>query len=391
VVQQFIEILSTALGNDSAGTIATVVAPHKLSSIKVERFMSLRSVELEIRQLNVLIGPNGAGKSNFLSLFDLVGSVIDSRLRFWTRQRGGADRVLFGGSKLSPSVEVTLNFAGGEQGYAAKLAPSDSDALFFEYENVWGTGYGKAKPFGLPLGSGHEETKIHEEAKQHPGGVTQWTLDCMKDWVRYHFHDTSPSAGVKRSGPVDDFSHLKRDAANLAAFLLKLRDSHQSSYIRIRDAIRQVAPFFDDFVLTVNEDGSSKTVGLDWRHRDNDLYANASMLSDGTLRFMCLATVLLQPNPPSLLLIDEPELGLHPYAIALLAELLEAAATKCQIIVSTQSVTLLDRLSIDDVIATDRLNGATTLTRLDRSQLAEWLESYSVGELWMKNLLGARP
>jgi predicted ATPase len=379
------------VGEAMTGTIANVNAPHKLTSIKVERFMSLRSIDVQLGQLNVLIGPNGAGKSNFLSVFDLIGSVIDSRLGFWTRQRGGADRVLFGGSKVSDSMSVRLNFADGQQGYAARLARSDSDSLFFESESVWGTGYGQPRPFDVSLGSGHAETRIHDEAKQHPTGVTQWTLACMKDWVRYHFHDTSPTAGVKRAGPVEDVTHLKRDASNLAAFLLGLRSSHPASYKRIRDAIRQVAPFFDDFVLTVNDTGDQQMVGLDWRHRDNDLYANASMLSDGTLRFMCLAAVLLQPKPPSVLLVDEPELGLHPYAIVLLAELLEAASKKCQIVVSTQSVTLLDRLSIDDVIATERVEGSTTLKRLDVSELADWLETYSVGELWLKNVLGARP
>ncbi len=160
--------------------------------------------------------------------------------------------------------------------------------------------------------------------------------------------------------------------------------------IRIRDAVRSVAPFFDDFVLEPDQ-FLGKSILLEWRHRDSDIYGDASMLSDGTLRFLCLATVLLQPDPPAVVLIDEPELGLHPYAITQLAELLEAGSRRCQIIASTQSVTLLDRLQVQDVVIAERVEGATRLGRLDLSQLGSWLEDYSVGELWVKNLIGARP
>lgn len=121
------------------------------------------------------------------------------------------------------------------------------------------------------------------------------------------------------------------------------------------------------------------------------MYADASTLSDGSLRFICLAAVLLQPDPPTIVLIDEPELGLHPFAIAQLAELFEVASQQSQVVVSTQSVTLLDRVTLENVVIAERLEGRTALTRLDPASLTCWIDDYSVGELWLKNLIGARP
>ena len=220
--------------------------------------------------------------------------------------------------------------------------------------------------------------------------MVSWTLACLHGWVRYHFHDTSRTAGVKQRQPLNDSRELRRDGRNLAPFLYRLKLAGDPALVRIRDAVRSVAPFFDDFILEPDP-FLGESILLEWRHRDSDVYGDASMLSDSTLRFLCLATVLLQPDPPAVVLIDEPELGLHPYAITQLAELLEAASQRCQIIVSTQSVTLLDRLRVEDVVIAERVDGATKLARLDLSQLSSWLEDYSVGDLWMKNLIGARP
>lgn len=106
---------------------------------------------------------------------------------------------------------------------------------------------------------------------------------------------------------------------------------------------------------------------------------------------MCLVTALLQPEPPSTIIIDEPELGLHPYAITLLGGLLRSASTRMQIIVSTQSVPLLNEFSIDDLIVVERDNEVSVFKRLDEDEFSGWLDNYSVGELWEKNILGGRP
>ena len=197
---------------------------------------------------------------------------------------------------------------------------------------------------------------------------------------------------MEKTADLHDNRRLRADGSNLAPFLFLLRKRHGNAYTRIRQTVMLAAPFFDDFVLdplALNEE----KILLEWRHRGSDTYFNASSLSDGSLRFIALATLLLQPESlrPTVILLDEPELGLHPYAITLLASLLKQAAVTSQIIVATQSSLLLDHFEPEDVLVADRVNGATTLRRLDGEKLTVWLEDYSLGQLWEKNEFGGRP
>ena len=153
-----------------------------------------------------------------------------------------------------------------------------------------------------------------------------------------------------------------------------------------------MAPFFDDFSLRpdpLNED----SLRIAWRHKDSDQYFGAASLSDGTLRFIVVATLFLQPQRyrPAAIVIDEPELGLHPAAIAMLAALVKQAAVETQVILSTQSALLLDHFEPEDVLVADRVDNATRLSRVDAGRLSEWLEDYSLGQLWEKNEFGGRP
>ena len=190
---------------------------------------------------------------------------------------------------------------------------------------------------------------------------------------------------------LHDNRALRQDGSNLASFLYLLREKHEASYRMIRNTVRQVAPFFDDFDLepvALNPD----TILLEWRHRNSDAYFNAASLSDGTLRFMALAALLLQPADlrPEIILLDEPELGLHPYAVVMLAAMLRSASTETQIIAATQSPGLLDRFEPEDVLVAERVAGETRIKRLEAEPLHEWLEDYSLGQLWEKNHFGGR-
>ena len=206
----------------------------------------------------------------------------------------------------------------------------------------------------------------------------------------YHFHDTSRTAGVKQPTKIDNNRALAVDASNLAAMLYLFKQTYPDHFNLIESTIKQIAPFFDGFVVEPLR-ANPEMIKLEWRERGSDDYFDGHSLSDGTLRFMCLATLLLQPDAPRLILLDEPELGLHPAAINILAALLRQASVDSQILLATQSVTLINQFQPEDVIVADRVDGATTFTRLKSEDIATWIEDYSLGEMWEKNLIGGRP
>ena len=220
--------------------------------------------------------------------------------------------------------------------------------------------------------------------------IASHVLHAFQSWKIYHFHDTSATAKVKQTGELADNDALRPDARNLAAFLFRLQETQPAAFLNIEDTVRLVAPFFGRFNLRPDR-LNPKKIGLEWEEKSSDTYFDAHALSDGTLRFISLATLLLQPELPATILIDEPELGLHPYAVNVLADLFHSASTRTQLLVSTQSVTLVNQLSPEDVVIVDRKGGESEFRRLGEEEIATWLDEYSLGELWEKNVLGGRP
>jgi predicted ATPase len=196
---------------------------------------------------------------------------------------------------------------------------------------------------------------------------------------------------MRRDQPVQDWERLRHDASNIAPFLLKLKEDEPGAYGLIRDTVRLIAPFLDDFLLRPRRRGAEEQLRLEWQQKGSDFPFQPNHLSDGTIRFICLATTLLQPNPPATIVIDEPELGLHPYAISLLADLIKSAAERTQIVITTQSPMLVDYFEPKDIIVVNRERGRSTFERLDAGSLSEWMEDYSVGELWQKNVVRGGP
>ncbi len=359
-----------------------------LERIKLKGFKSICEIDLLLRRLNVLIGANGAGKSNLISAFALLNQIAERNLQNYVAESGGANALLYRGEKGSTEINIELDF--GRNGYACKLMPAAGDTLFFSKESCWGIGQAFPGPYPIDLGSGHKESRLEDEMHAGRGAIAGYVLRGLRSWRVYHFHDTSRRAGIKQTNKINDNASLKADASNLAAFLYLLHEKHESYYRQIVETIRLAAPFFDDFTLRPNP-LNSETIRLEWREKGSDAYFDANALSDGTLRFISLATLLLQPTLPSTVLIDEPELGLHPYAIALLSDMIKAATTKAQVLVSTQSVPLVSQFSPDDIIVVDREQGQSAFRRLDSQLLQAWLEEYDLGELWEKNVLGGRP
>ncbi|QAU23401.1 chromosome segregation protein SMC [Dyella sp. M7H15-1] len=358
----------------------------KVRSLSINGYKSIRSLkDFKLSDLNVLIGANGAGKSNFISLFRLLNEMYEQRLQLYVQKQGGPDALLHFGRKVTDRLHAEFNFANNC--YKFDLIPTADNRLIFKDEISQFLGvYYQTKP-EAHLGSGHEESRLRDAKDDY----SPYVRDAVKSWRIYHFHDTSDTAKVKQLHATNDNLQLKSDAANLAAYLRMLRKEYGDSYRRIVDTIQLVAPFFGDFV---ERPGNSENIELEWTQKGRpDTPFKAHMLSDGTLRFVCLATLLLQPSDrrPGTVLIDEPELGLHPYAISVLADIFKQVAETKQLIVSTQSVELVNELSPEDVIVVDQQDGYSTFTRFTEDELEGWLADYSMGELWKRNILGGRP
>lgn len=370
-----------------------------ISKITIEGYKSIRKLEdLELRRLNILIGSNGAGKSNFVAFFRLIRELIEQRLQtHLVTIEGGADACLYLGPKITHQVTARLRFP--PNGYEFTLVPTTDNRLIFRSEEA--VYYRDGNESREPFGSGHTEAKLKDHRNDESPwgswkGVPHHVYDAVSSWVVYHFHDTSATAGVRRQGALNVNEYLQPDASNLAAFLYRIQQTHPKNYEKIRDVTRLAAPFFHDFKLRPDPT-KPELIQLEWLQKESDYPFRASQLSDGTLRFICLATALLQPQLPPTVLFDEPELGLHPYALTLLANLFQQAAKQSgnyfsnQIIISTQSAPLLSEFTPEDIIIVEREQGESTFKRLDSSQYSEWLKEYTLGELWQKNVLGGRP
>ena len=342
---------------------------NQLSRILIKGFKSIQECDVTLNPINLLIGANGAGKSNFIGFFNLIQQMAAGNLASYVNHQGGPDAILHFGRKVTPSLCGELEF-NADLVYRLQLNPKDNtffvkpatDAAIIMRDNLWN--------------------------QDDPSFASIKT-----SWKTYHFHDTHSDAKVKQLHGINDNIYLRPDASNLAAFLFLLKEKYLGHYQQIVNTIRLVAPFFGDFCLRPNPLNKS-IIELEWFERGHDIPFNAYRLSDGTLRFICLTTVLLQPEElrPATIIIDEPELGLHPYAIQILASMIRSESHTTQFIIATQSTNLVSEFEPEDIIIADRVSDKTDLHRIsDPEKLKAWLEDYSLGELWEKNLLGGNP
>ncbi len=382
------------IGFDAKGTMTMA----RLDRLSVEGFRSIRKLDaFSLTNTNLLIGANGSGKSNFLELFKFVRAFMqlplpgiqNADIKKYVLDAGTATDLLHKGKLVSEQISITMHF--GLNGYKLSLVPTQDDLLRIESEFMFYSGTGK----WYPLYSGDGFTPGLLAKKDTPGvlsehGVGYYIYTSIKNWQMYHFHDTGRLSPAKRTQDLFDTAYLRFDGSNIASYLhyLKHDPSGEAVYNEIISAVQLVAPFFEDFTLTPFSDDK---IRLLWKQKGVDYPMKPQALSDGTLRFICLATVLLQPNPPDTILIDEPELGLHPYAIAVLAELMKARSKDTQLIVATQSAELISQFEPEDVIVCDRQNGQSHFTRIANDSVSEWLRSYSLGDLWKKQVLSGGP
>ena len=367
----------------------------KLESITLKGFKTIRELdEFRPGQLTVLIGPNGAGKSNFISFFRMLNLMLTEPDQFqnYVAEQGGASKLLHHGPDVTPQIEATLTIEtdSGRKRYHFRLFFAASDTLIFADEK-YGYFHQEGPYFGIEhLGrSGHRSAQLPNDADTD-SKIALAFLDFLGSCKVYQFHNTSTTARIRTKWHFNDNHFLKEDGGNIAPLLYRLKRDEKRCYRRIVDTLQLILPFFSDFVLGYEYEHML----LAWRERGSDLIFDVSQASDGMLRIIALVTLLLLPDErlPDLLIIDEPELGLHPYAINIIGGLVRAASQKTQVIVATQSTAFVDCFEPSDIVVVEREGRASTFRRLeDNERLREWLEEYSLSELWQKNVIGGRP
>lgn len=373
----------------------------KLKELELKGFKSINSQgqKIEFDDLTVLLGANGAGKSNLISFFKMLNSMMTASLETYVAEQNFSDSLLYMGSEVTPSMEATLLLSDEEKidycQFHFKLANSNGNLIFIEESASLKSEFKNPLHIRnsiINLGHGHKNSNLPSANIESAKIITGLLNTCKV----FQFHNTSSNAKIRNPGYIGDADYLHSDADNLAAFLynLKNRENGGQYYQRIVRRIRDIMPQFHDFILSPIP-ANKEYIKLDWQMQGKDYRFGPHQISDGTLRFMALATLLLQPKEllPSVIVLDEPELGLHPAAIATLAGMMRVAAEESQLIIATQSQRLVDEFMPEEIVITERdePNNCTTFKRLDSEKLAEWLERYSLSELWEKNVIGGRP
>lgn len=358
-----------------------------IDKIEIKGYKSIKELSLRLNPVNILIGSNGVGKSNFISFFKFLNTIYEQRLEQYS-MKYGADDILHFGRKTTSEIDAYIQF-DNTNGYSFILNATNDNKLTIssEYASFHRWRYGSGWKREL-ISSNIKETKI----KNSISAIATHARTYLESFRVHHFHDTSENAPLRGFSDTNDNRLLRENGGNIASFLYYLQEKHTTNFRRIEAAVQSIAPFFERFQLQPNRLNEQR-IQLEWIEKNHpDKYFNATHLSDGTLRFIALATLLLQPEPPEVIIIDEPELGLHPVAVNKLAGMLRSAAgKKKQVIISTQSVGLVNNFTPEEIITVDRNGDESVFARLESSELGQWLEDYSIGDLWSKSIIKGQP
>lgn len=383
----------------------------RLKYLKLAGFKSVdnqgQTVEFS-DDVTLFVGPNGAGKSNIISFFKMLNFMMTNALRTFVADQGYARSILYYGPEVTTRLTAEILFCGWDAKsqftkqnyYRFILTHAAGDTLIFTDENIEYRRINQDSqiPVSTPysLGVGHQESQL--KAARDRGQQTATVLYNLLQSCRvYQFHNTASTARIRGKGYINDGNYLREDGGNLAAFLFALKENPDTSlyYQRIVRYIQQIMPQFGDFDLAPTP-GNNNYISLDWHEQQTPDYLFGShQLSDGSLRFMALATLLLQPpnTLPNTIIIDEPELGLHPAALTVFAAMVKIASQHSQVILATQSPRLVDEFTAEQIIVVERDDAmrSSTFRRLDPIVLQDWLNAYSLSELWEKNVFGGLP
>lgn len=373
------------------------MTPTRIESVTIRGFRSLADFNIsEIPNAAVLIGANGSGKSNFIRFFEMMSWMLRSRnLAEFIERQGGADDQLFRGNRATPRMdaEIRMRTYEGRNDYRFALSYGHPDRFFFSEERFrFSRAYRSTEADWNDLESGHREAAIVDvrNSRQDVNAKTASVIvTLLKDCATFQFHDTSDGSNFKIRWDVEDCDQLRSHGGNLAPILHRLEQEDVRRYQAICWHIGRVLPVFDRFAI----EPSYGKVSLRWKAKDTDKTIGAHLTSDGSLRFFALVTLLNLPPEmlPSVLLLDEPELGLHPAAVTLIGGMIKSLAEQRQVIVATQSPLLVDAFDLGEIFVLDLEDGRTKVSKPSQSDYQQWLDEYTTGELWQKNLLGGRP
>lgn len=349
-----------------------------MDKLEIQGYKSIKNLVLQLRGINILIGANGSGKSNLLSFFVFLKTMYNRNLREFVALSGGMDKFLHMGRKVTSEIRAKLSFA--ENAYSFSLT-AGAEGFVITNEELWYDNNPYVEnPVDIASFSG--ESELRYSTLSRAGYIRNYLNELKK----YHFHDTSKNSPFTKVSNIETGGHyLFPQGENLAAFLYVINRQAPKHYNLIIRTIQTVAPYFRDFYLKPDENGN---LLLKWQDKYSENIYGATDLSDGTIRFIALATLFMQPELPQTIILDEPELGLHPVAIAKLSGMVKSVAAKgCQIIVATQSTDLISYFDAEDIITVDQIEGESVYKRLSSDELGEWLEEYTIDELWKRNMI----
>ena len=401
--------------DEKQNTVSDSIRGARLARVRAQGFRSFRDVDLSLSNLTVLVGPNGSGKSNFVSLLNLLDALRTGRLQNYVDDQRGASRILFRGSDYTQQCALRFTFAlpsGSILKYDLKLHVVPGDTLEVRDETIEFLSGKASQKWDLP---GGKEAGLPEflakdnlwpsedQVSTEQNGLKPLVSAMVKSLLFgpifstqvYHFHNTSSSSPLRRFQEMRSNKSLARDGSNLAVMLELFRERHNSVYRRIVGEMKSILPSFLDFVLEPDPRRGGEQIELCWTPNFDRLVFGPDQLSDGSLRAAALLALLLQPRSmrPAVVVIDEPELGLHPEAVGIIGRLIAECSTDQQMVVSTQSPILLSQFSKEDIVVTaaNPKNGESTVSRLENDDLDSWLDEFGdLGTIFQMNVFGGR-
>lgn len=381
---------------------------NRFERIKVEGFRRLSSLALELRPLSVLIGANGSGKTSALELFSLLAASASGSLKSALSEMHGIGANLTAGKARGLYFELSMHIPSyAPLIYSLRIAPTNvayevSEELLTQQRNQQPppfkhieSRHGDVRYYEVPDGGlvrpNWDHNPLETSLSQVPKMFSE-PEDFRKrlaSSTHYHVLDVAPRAPVRQPQPLRPADLPGRDGEDLVSCLFYMREADRDRYEAVEDALRTGFPGFERLEFPPVAAG---TLAMTWRDKHFSKPLFMHQLSEGTLRFLWLVTLLQSPGLTAVTLIDEPEVSLHPELLSLLSDLMREASARTQLIVATHADRLVRFLKPMEVIVMDLDDdGMATATWADQLDLEGWLSEYTLDEVWRMGRMGGQP